>query len=51
MTGGTSGIGFELAKMFARNGHPLVTVARHTDALAAASGPSRTLTNRPKLKT
>lgn len=51
LRGGTSGIGFELAKMFARNGHPLVTMARHTDDLAAASGSSRTLINRPKLKT
>jgi short-subunit dehydrogenase len=29
ITGGTSGIGYELAKLFAKNGHNLVIVARH----------------------
>ena len=36
ITGGTSGIGLELAKVFAANGHALVIVARSNDQLAEA---------------
>jgi len=36
ITGGSSGIGYELAKRFARDGTSLVLVARHEDALRAA---------------
>ncbi|HKY98884.1 MAG TPA: SDR family NAD(P)-dependent oxidoreductase, partial [Gemmatimonadaceae bacterium] len=38
ITGGSTGIGFELAKCFAAHGHDLVLVARHSDALEAAAG-------------
>lgn len=34
ITGATSGIGYELAKIFAANGHNLVLVARGHDDLA-----------------
>jgi short-subunit dehydrogenase len=34
ITGGTSGIGFELAKIFASNGHHLIIVARDENELA-----------------
>lgn len=37
ITGGTTGIGFELAKIFAQNGYDLVIVARDMDELSAAS--------------
>lgn len=33
ITGGTSGIGYELAKLFANNGYSLILVARSTDRL------------------
>lgn len=33
ITGGSTGIGFELAKLFAANGHPLILVARNTAEL------------------
>ncbi|WP_118975932.1 SDR family NAD(P)-dependent oxidoreductase [Taibaiella koreensis] len=36
ITGGTSGIGYELAKIFASNGHNLVIVARDTGELEQA---------------
>lgn len=35
ITGGTDGIGFELAKVFAANGHNLIIVARNEDELSA----------------
>lgn len=38
VTGGSSGIGFELAKVLARNGIDLVLVARKRDTLEAAAG-------------
>lgn len=38
ITGGSTGIGFELARCFASHGHDLVLVARHSDALEAAAG-------------
>lgn len=38
ITGGSVGIGFELAKQFAAHGHSLVLVARNTDQLEAAAG-------------
>ena len=38
ITGGSTGIGFELAKCFAAHGHDLIIVARHRDALEAAAG-------------
>lgn len=38
ITGGSTGIGFELAKCFAAHGHDLILVARHADALEAAAG-------------
>ena len=38
ITGGSTGIGFELAKCFAAHGHNLILVARHSDALEAAAG-------------
>jgi hypothetical protein len=38
ITGGSTGIGFELAKCFAAHGHDVVLVARHTDTLEAAAG-------------
>ena len=38
ITGGSSGIGFELAKCFAAHGHDLVLIARHPDPLEAAAG-------------
>ena len=38
ITGGSIGIGFELAKCFAAHGHNLILVARHSDALEAAAG-------------
>lgn len=34
ITGGTMGIGYELAKQFAQNGHNLIIVARHEDELS-----------------
>lgn len=33
ITGGTQGIGYELARIFAQNGHNLILVARHEDEL------------------
>ena len=33
ITGGTSGIGYELAKLFAQNGYSLILVARNEDRL------------------
>ncbi len=36
ITGASTGIGFELARVFARNGHPLVLVARNSERLKAA---------------
>lgn len=38
ITGGSTGIGFELARQFAAHGHNLVLVARNTDQLEAAAG-------------
>ncbi|MGI8617478.1 MAG: SDR family NAD(P)-dependent oxidoreductase [Gemmatimonadaceae bacterium] len=38
ITGGSGGIGLELAKVFARNGYDLVLVARNRDTLEAAAG-------------
>jgi short-subunit dehydrogenase len=38
VTGGSGGIGFELAKVLARNGFDLVLVARKRDTLEAAAG-------------
>jgi uncharacterized protein len=38
ITGGSTGIGFELAKCFAAHGHDVILVARHGDALEAAAG-------------
>ena len=38
ITGGSTGIGFELARQFAAHGHDLVLVARHADQLEAAAG-------------
>jgi short-subunit dehydrogenase len=38
ITGGSTGIGFELAKQFAAHGHDVILVARHRDALEAAAG-------------
>ena len=38
ITGGSAGIGFELARQFAAHGHDLVLVARNTDQLEAAAG-------------
>jgi len=37
ITGGTSGIGFELAKLFAKDGYNLVIVARSEEELASTS--------------
>ncbi|HTE08428.1 MAG TPA: SDR family NAD(P)-dependent oxidoreductase, partial [Flavitalea sp.] len=37
ITGGTAGIGFELARQFARNGHSLILVARSLEGLDNAS--------------
>ena len=37
VTGGTSGIGYELAKLFAADGYSLVLVARNSDRLQAVS--------------
>jgi len=37
ITGATSGIGYELAKLFAKNGYDLVMVARNNDELQAKS--------------
>ena len=42
ITGATSGIGYELAKLFARNGYHLVIVARHEDNLLRAASELRT---------
>lgn len=33
ITGASSGIGYELAKIYAKNGHNLVVVARNKDKL------------------
>ena len=41
ITGASSGIGFELAKLFARDGHHLVLVARGKEALLYAAGQLR----------
>ncbi len=41
ITGGSSGIGFELAKLFAHDGHDLVLVAHSEEKLAAAAGQLR----------
>ncbi len=38
ITGGSVGIGLELARQFAAHGHDLILVARHLDALEAAAG-------------
>ena len=38
ITGGSIGIGFELAKNFAAHGHDLILVARNRDTLEAAAG-------------
>ena len=38
ITGGSTGIGYELARCFAAHGHDLVLIARHTDTLEAAAG-------------
>src|SRR5450759_2454279 len=38
VTGGSGGIGFEIAKVLARNGLDLVLVARKRDTLEAAAG-------------
>ena len=38
VTGGSAGIGLELAKQFAAHGHDVILVARHRDALEAAAG-------------
>jgi uncharacterized protein len=38
ITGGSTGIGFELAKQFAAHGHDVILIARHSDALEAAAG-------------
>jgi short-subunit dehydrogenase len=38
ITGGSSGIGLELAKCFAAHGHDLILVARNIDALEAEAG-------------
>ncbi len=38
VTGGSTGIGLELAKQFAAHGHDLVLVARNADQLEAAAG-------------
>ena len=38
ITGGTSGIGLELAKIFAKNGHNLIIVARDKEELAQSCG-------------
>jgi short-subunit dehydrogenase len=38
ITGGSGGIGLELAKVFAAHGHDLLLTARHRDALEAAAG-------------
>src|SRR5690606_33234912 len=38
ITGGTSGIGYELAKLFAQDGYNLILVARTTAVLEKVSG-------------
>ncbi len=38
ITGGSTGIGLELAKQFAAHGHDLILVARNVDQLEAAAG-------------
>jgi short-subunit dehydrogenase len=38
ITGASVGIGFELARVFARNGHDLLLVSRRPDALEAVAG-------------
>ena len=38
ITGGSAGIGLELAKQFASHGHDLVLTARHRDTLEAVAG-------------
>lgn len=42
ITGGTSGIGYELAKIFAKNGHNLIIVARDQAELGVVSHELRT---------
>ena len=43
ITGATSGIGFELAKLFAKDGYPLVIVSRDQDKLENVAGQLRQL--------
>lgn len=43
ITGGTSGIGYELAKIFAANGHNLIIVARDKDELNITATEFKTL--------
>lgn len=45
ITGGSSGIGLELAKCFAKDGHNLIIVARHEDQLAKAAEELKRITN------
>jgi short-subunit dehydrogenase len=40
ITGASSGIGLELAKLFARDGHDVVLVARSADKLKQLAGSS-----------
>ena len=47
ITGGSSGIGFELAKCFAQDGYHLVLVARNQEALLYAAGQLREAFNVP----
>jgi short-subunit dehydrogenase len=47
VTGGSSGIGYELAKRFARDGHRLVLVARDEERLARAAVELEALGERP----
>ncbi len=43
ITGGTDGIGFQLARLFARDGHNLIVVARKEDELQVAANELRSL--------
>ena len=45
ITGGSTGIGLELAKCFAKDGHHLIVVARHEDELARAAEELRGISN------
>lgn len=47
ITGASRGLGLELAKEFARRGHPLVLTARNLDALENARSLLQALTDRP----